>query len=72
MKNQATELLKKLGAAAVVATASVPAFAAEGDFDVSVVTGVLAKVGVGAALIGVTVLGVYAGIKGYKMVRAAM
>lgn len=72
MKNQATALLKKLGAAAVVATASVPAFAAEGDIDVSAVVTVLGKVAIAGGLIGVTVLGVIAGIKGYKMVRAAM
>ncbi|MFM5655608.1 major capsid protein [Aeromonas veronii] len=72
MKNQATALLKKLGATAVIATASVPAFAADGDIDVSAVTGVIAKVGVAAGLIGVAVLGVMAAIKGYKMVRGAM
>ncbi|QWZ64747.1 major capsid protein [Aeromonas sp. FDAARGOS 1417] len=72
MKKQATALLKKLGATAVIATASVPAFAAEGDIDVSAVTGVIAKVGVAAGLIGVAVLGVMAAIKGYKMVRGAM
>lgn len=72
MKNQATALLKKLGAAVVVATASVPAFAAEGDIDVAAVVTVLGKVAIAGGLIGVTVLGVMAGIKGYKMVRAAM
>lgn len=71
-KNQAVALLKKIGATAVVATASVPAFAAEGDIDVSAVLAVIAKVGVAAGLIGVAVLGIMAAIKGYKMVRAAM
>lgn len=75
MKNQATALLKKLGATAVIASASiasVPAFAAEGDIDVSGPVGVVAKVGIAAGLIGVAVLGVLAAIKGYKMVRGAM
>ncbi|UYB72935.1 major capsid protein [Aeromonas veronii] len=71
-QNQAVALLKKIGATAVVATASVPAFAAEGDIDVSAVLAVIAKVGVAASLIGVAVLGILAAIKGYKMVRAAM
>lgn len=71
-QTQAVALLKKIGATVVVATASVPAFAAEGDIDVSAVTGVIAKVGIAAGLIGVAVLGVIAAIKGYKMVRAAM
>lgn len=71
-QNQAVALLKKIGATAVVATASVPAFAAEGDIDVSAVLAVIAKVGVAAGLIGVAVLGIMAAIKGYKMVRAAM
>lgn len=71
-QNQAVALLKKIGATAVVATASVPAFAAEGDIDVSAVLAVIAKVGVAAGLIGVAVLGILAAIKGYKMVRAAM
>ncbi|MCF5857598.1 major capsid protein [Aeromonas veronii] len=71
-QNQAVALLKKIGATAVVATASVPAFAADGDIDVSAVIAVVAKVGVAAGLIGVAVLGVIAAIKGYKMVRAAM
>jgi len=71
-QNQAVVLLKKIGATAVVATASVPAFAAEGDIDVSAVLAVIAKVGVAAGLIGVAVLGILAAIKGYKMVRAAM
>lgn len=75
MKNQATELLKKLGATAVIASASiasVPAFAAEGDIDVSGPLGVVGKVVVGAGLLGVAFLGAYAAIKGYKMIRAAM
>lgn len=71
-QNQAVALLKKIGATAVVATVSVPAFAAEGDIDVSAVLAVIAKVGVAAGLIGVAVLGIMAAIKGYKMVRAAM
>lgn len=71
-QTQAVALLKKIGATAVVATASVPAFAAEGDIDVSAVIGVISKVGIAAGLIGVAVLGVIAAIKGYKMVRAAM
>lgn len=71
-QNQAVALLKKIGVTAVVATASVPAFAAEGDIDVSAVLAVIAKVGVAAGLIGVAVLGIMAAIKGYKMVRAAM
>ena len=71
-QNQAVALLKKIGATAAVATASVPAFAAEGDIDVSAVLAVIAKVGVAAGLIGVAVLGILAAIKGYKMVRAAM
>ena len=71
-QNQAVALLNKIGATAVVATASVPAFAAEGDIDVSAVLAVIAKVGVAAGLIGVAVLGILAAIKGYKMVRAAM
>jgi hypothetical protein len=71
-QNQAVALLKKIGATAVVATASVPAFAAEGDIDVSAVLAVIAKVGVAAGLIGVAVLGIMAAIKGYKMVRAVM
>lgn len=71
-QNQAVALLKKIGATAVVATASVPAFAADGDIDVSAVLAVIAKVGVAAGLIGVAVLGLLAAIKGYKMVRAAM
>lgn len=71
-QNQAVALLKKIGVTAVVATASVPAFAAEGDIDVSAVLAVIAKVGVAAGLIGVAVLGIMAAIKGYKMVRAVM
>lgn len=71
-QNQAVALLKKIGATAVVATASVPAFAAEGDIDVSAVLAVIAQVGVAAGLIGVAVLGILAAIKGYKMVRSAM
>lgn len=71
-QNQAVALLKKIGATAVVATASVPAFAAEGDIDVSAVLAVITKVGTAAGLIGVAVLGILAAIKGYKMVRAAM
>lgn len=71
-QNQAVALLKKIGATAVVATTSVPAFAAEGDIDVSAVLAVITKVGTAAGLIGVAVLGILAAIKGYKMVRAAM
>lgn len=71
-QKQAVALLKKIGATVVVATASVPAFAAEGDIDVSAVLAVIAKVGVAAGLIGVAVLGILAAIKGYKMVRSAM
>lgn len=71
-QNQAVALLKKIGATAVVATASVPAFAADGDIDVSAVLAVITKVGTAAGLIGVAVLGILAAIKGYKMVRAAM
>lgn len=70
--NKATQLLKKLGATAVIATASVPAFAAEGDIDVSGLLTTIGKVVVAAGLVGVAILSAYGAIKGYKMIRAAM
>lgn len=70
--NKATQLLKKLGATAVIATASVPAFAAEGDIDVSALLTTIGKVVVAAGLVGVAILSAYGAIKGYKMIRAAM
>ncbi|WP_411679636.1 major capsid protein [Aeromonas hydrophila] len=70
--NKATALLKKLGATAVIATASVPAFAAEGDIDVSALLTTIGKVVVAAGLVGVAILSAYGAIKGYKMIRAAM
>ncbi|RQM72394.1 major capsid protein [Aeromonas hydrophila] len=70
--SKATQLLKKLGATAVIATASVPAFAAEGDIDVSGLLTTIGKVVVAAGLVGVAILSAYGAIKGYKMIRAAM
>lgn len=64
-----TTAKKYLAVPFLLALAS-PAFA-EGGFDVSALTSLLALVLAAVALLGTTVLTIYATVAGYKMVRRA-
>lgn len=72
MENQqpttAQKLLFKITAGATAAGLAVPAFA---EFDVADVLATLALVAAAVGSIGVIVLGVYASIMGYKLIRKA-
>ncbi|MBV7415129.1 major capsid protein [Aeromonas sp. sif2433] len=72
MQNQqpttAQKLLFKITAGATAAGLAVPAFA---EFDITDALAVLALVAAAVGSVGVIVLGVYASIMGYKLIRKA-
>ena len=67
---------KRLAAGLLVATATLasPAFAAEGagGFDVTSIVATLQLVLAAVALLGTTVLTIYATVAGYKLVRSGL
>lgn len=65
-----TTAKKYLAVPFLLALAS-PVFAADTGFDVSALTSLLALVLAAVALLGTTVLTIYATVAGYKMVRRA-
>lgn len=64
----AKKLMMKITAGAVFAAGAFPVFA---DFDLTDALATLALVAAGVASVGVIVLGIYATIMGFKMIRKA-
>ncbi|MGS4909464.1 major capsid protein [Aeromonas sp. 25-248] len=67
----AQKLLCRIAGVTSVALLSVPAFAADADFDVSSLIAMLQLVLAAVALVGTTLLTIYAVAKGYKVIKAA-
>lgn len=70
--NTAQKLLLKVTGASVLATLAAPSFAADAGFDVSALVATMGLVGAAVASLGLIVLGIYASITGYKLIRRAM
>lgn len=67
----AQKLLLKVTGVATLAGLALPSYAADSGFDVAAIVATMGLVAAAVASLGVIVLGIYASITGYRLIRKA-